>query len=1020
MPAGMMRGRRALARAAATVAVAVAAAAAASAAAADAPQPAHAEPYMRVSADDESFGRTFSGAMVVEVVVGDPGIRSTGEPSGEPSVTVGGEPLRMVQGSDGSWYAYFADLEAAMAADAAVARAAGAAGTSMDFGVFCSPGTAAGVLGASFSAADGVAVARAAAGGADGNAPLSECTGPADGGSDVLNNVVRRAPRVSDAGSVPAGQIGIDPAAWPVVQLYSLDDEVEVRYERGGGGETAALAYDEMPGVAMSLDREKYPAGAEVFVTISDAQLGQDPTDRDVWTFSTDPRSPAVFYAGGGGGAGARAVDLAPHLGAMGFEDNGVLTIDAGRTVSFKPNGEQPYSRIAPEGGGGEGGGHEALVTVRETRKSSGVFVSHDSSDESTVWVPRGAPRGTAAVFEYNDRAVSALTGPTTASLGIGPREGAGGGGGGGALAPGTRAPVTVSDADRNANPARIEVLSAGGTGPVPFIRTGSPLTLAGAGGAAWIAADGTAAGAAHEAIDADRIAVALPAGEPAALVIDAGYDAAAVQRQLRMGGAGAAGTAWLNYDIRSLAGPGGTAGATVGIAFGGTAGSPGPAAKTWDASPGRGTVRAPDGYGNAAGGALFIVSMPGGFAEPGPAAGGGAAGAGAAVYLDLFSFGSDGRGVFSNAVYRLELEETSADSGVFGGTVEYVVVDERNAGDPALAASLSAYGDDARIAVAGGGGRWGGDDDMTVVYKDVDGGGGGGAEQVAAEAGTAAHAGSVHMGAQSYRFGRPVTITVVDADLNTDHGRIEAYHVVGDPSSPHADTVAAGGAPLLEVTIKGERYRGCTVGGVEHGGLAASGFALVETGPATGVFEGTFKMPSRICSADGSRLISPAGGKVDARYYDYADEHGNPSIVDASPRTAAPAADAEAAPAAAGGPAAAADAAAGGPAPAADAEAEAADSALRIPAGARQVAMLRGEQMSDAELLGVLRGLIDAGAVKDRPRPDAGSGEEAPVRVPAWFKVPAAWWGDGRVSDAEFASAAQYVLDRGIVSFPG
>ena len=1001
MPAGMMRGRRALARAAA--AVAVAAAAAAAAAAAEAPQPAHAEPYMRVSADDESFGRTFSGAMVVEVVVGDPGIRSTGEPSGEPSVTVGGEPLRMVQGSDGSWYAYFADLEAAMAADAAVARAAGAAGTSMDFGVFCSPGTAAGVLGASFSAADGVAVARAAAGGADGNAPLSECTGPVDGGSDVLNNVVRRAPRVSDAGSVPAGQIGIDPAAWPVVQLYSLDDEVEVRYKRGGGGETAALAYDEMPGVAMSLDREKYPAGAEVFVTISDAQLGQDPTDRDVWTFSTDPRSPAVFYAGGGGGAGARAVDLAPHLGAMGFEDNGVLTIDAGRTVSFKPNGEQPYSRIEPEGGGG--GGHEALVTVRETRKSSGVFVSHDSSDESTVWVPRGAPRGTAAVFEYNDRAVSALTGSTTASLGIGPRAGAGGVGGG-ALAPGTRAPVTVSDADRNTNPARIEVLSAGGTGPVPFIRTGSPLTLAGAGGAAWIAAGGTAAGAAHGAIDADRIAVALPAGEPAALVIDAGYDAAAVQRQLRVGGAGAAGTAWLNYDIRSLAGPGGTAGATVGIAFGGTAGSPGPAAKTWDASPGRGTVRAPDGYGNAAGGALFIVSMPGGFAAPGPAAGGEEE-AVAAVYLDLFSFGSDGQGVFSNAVYRLELEETSADSGVFGGTVEYVVVDERNAGDPALAASLSAYGDDARIAVAGGGGRGGGDDGVTVAYKDVDGGGGGGSEQVAAEAGTAAHAGSVHMGAQSYRFGRPVTITVVDADLNTDHGRIEAYHVVDDPSSPHADTVAAGGAPLLEVTIKGERYRGCTVGGVEHGGLAASGFALVETGPATGVFEGTFKMPSRICSADGSRLISPAGGKVDARYYDYADEHGNPTTVDASPRTAAPAADAGAAPAADG--------------PATDAgAAPAADSALRIPAGARQVAMLRGEQMSDAELLGVLRGLIDAGAVKDRPRPEAGSGEEAPVRVPAWFKVPAAWWGDGRVSDAEFASAAQYVLDRGIVSFPG
>ena len=82
---------------------------------------------------------------------------------------------------------------------------------------------------------------------------------------------------------------------------------------------------------------------------------------------------------------------------------------------------------------------------------------------------------------------------------------------------------------------------------------------------------------------------------------------------------------------------------------------------------------------------------------------------------------------------------------------------------------------------------------------------------------------------------------------------------------------------------------------------------------------------------------------------------------------------------------------------------------------------MLRGEQMSDTELLGVLRGLVSAGAVEGvfLPEPTT-DGAGAPALVPPWFKTVAAWWGDGRVSDIEFSHAAKYVLDAGIVSFPG
>lgn len=963
-----------------TPAAALAALAVMAAAVAAAPQAAHAGPYMSVSADDEAFGRTFAGSMVVEVVVRDPDIRGTGEPAGEPSVTVDGEPLRMVQGSDGSWYAYFADMGAALAADGAAREAGGG----MDFGVFCGPSTAESVLGASFAGADGVAVARPVGGGTDGggSGPPGECSGTV--GGELLNNVVRRAPRVGGGGGgggeAPPGQIGINPGAWPVVQLYSLGGSVDVEYERAGGPERAELEYDEIPNAAMSLDRERYPAGAEVYVTIRDAQLNQDPTDRDVWAFSTDPGSPAVFYAGGGGSAPAG--DLYPHLRAIGFEDNGALTIDAGRTVSFKANGLQAAG----------GPAHPALVTVRETRASSSEFVSYDGSGESSVWVPRDAPRGTAATFEYNDRRVSALTGPSTAAVGIG----AGGGGGGGGPAPGTRTAVTITDADRDANPSRRDVLSASVSGPVPSVRIGSPLTLAGAAGAWYSGGGGDPEPAGYSAIDSGRIAVRGPGGGATALVIDAGYGADAI-RELG-GGASARSTVWLNYDVRSLAGPGGLRGATIGIATGGDGGPP---EETWDASAGRGTVRVAGDHGSGQGRVSFVVGVPEGI-EPA---------ADASVHIDLFSFGvREGGGVVNNAVYRLELEETGDRTGVFEGTIEYVVMDERNGADPELAASLVAHGDDVRIATDRG---MTGDDAVTVSYEDV--GGAGAAGPVAAGADAPAHAGSVHLGAASYGFGRPVTITVVDADLNTDHASIETYRVEGDASSPHADAVAADGALLLEVTIKGERYRGCTVDGTDHGGLAASGFALVETGPATGVFEGTFKMPSWICSADGSRLVSPAGGKVDARYYDYADGRGGSSVVDASPR-GAERADAAEKPAADAG-----TGRQGAPGPEAGAEAHEGEQRAEphIPAGARQIAMLRGERMSDGEMLYVLRSLAEAGGYGGAAAPLPHGGAAAHAPVPSWLKTAAGWWGDGRVSDGEFANAARYVLDAGIVRLP-
>ena len=94
-------------------------------------------------------------------------------------------------------------------------------------------------------------------------------------------------------------------------------------------------------------------------------------------------------------------------------------------------------------------------------------------------------------------------------------------------------------------------------------------------------------------------------------------------------------------------------------------------------------------------------------------------------------------------------------------------------------------------------------------------------------------------------------------------------------------DTVGdANGNILLEVWIKGFRFHQCTINGVFHGGLAATGFTLTETAPGSGTFQGIFKMPSWICNEDGTALISPIGGSVQVWYHDWMDALGRYVII--------------------------------------------------------------------------------------------------------------------------------------------
>src|ERR1700687_822484 len=89
-----------------------------------------------VSAENAQWNNYFAGPQVIQVIVADPYINRLDQAYGEPVVTINGKKLRMAQGTDGNWYAYFADRNQAISASN---TQLGISGKGLNFGGFCSP-----------------------------------------------------------------------------------------------------------------------------------------------------------------------------------------------------------------------------------------------------------------------------------------------------------------------------------------------------------------------------------------------------------------------------------------------------------------------------------------------------------------------------------------------------------------------------------------------------------------------------------------------------------------------------------------------------------------------------------------------------------------------------------------------------------------------------------------------------------------------------------------------------------------
>lgn len=882
-----------------------------------------------VSAENPTFGNYFAGSMVIEVIVAEPAQRDTGSSSsssssaGEPAVNVNGATLRMAQARDGYWYGYFANLDAAQDADQ-ISHDAGVPGQGLDFGVFCASSTPESVLGVSFSDSDGVAVPRSAGLTlfSNGNEPLSACNGAVSlAPANKINNVVRSPPSLVSNDDSTAGQIGLPQNTWPVIQLFSFSGDVRVQYDRGGSGpQQVTLRYGDIPSISFATDRslEPYPVRAAVILQVNDIQLNQDPTDEDSWTFGVSPSNPSVFYQafyhGGRTAAngGAGLVDLYPYLGLLGFDKNGYLEIERDDVLELRQNKNQP-ARFISDGDTT----YDDIVTLVEKGSNSGLFVSLDTSNISNLYISSEAPRGTSAVIMYNDRSLSVLTGSYTASLSLdrddesksnvpifdidptGWRSG-------------VRIPIMLQDHDQNVRPGMRDNLDVfRDTAIIPSIRIGSPLTLSALSSVVFYPDDGLLDGGGSGS-DGRGVPVPIQSFDPisARLHLDtksAHFDPDTSYRMMAINMGFSArqlsnllidssrpsdtGTSWISLDLRSLAFEvNDISDASLHLYFGSLSSSDAESVLITDriGSAQNLILIKPDAVKKiaAASGAVYAVidfrtssandgirnadsnlsSLQSSSQQYHP------------IVLEVFSFGMKGSSAVNNAMYRLELEETSRNSGIFEGTLEFAAANRLNIDDPDFIRELSPISNNVKFIILD---SMINDDSITISYSDLATVGSIIPQSLSSpDTDIQARSGSVAVSTPSgqLRFGTPVTVTLNDPDLNTAADTVDIYHTVNDARLPNVDTVGSGAGTLLEIKFKDIRYKRCIIDGVEHGGLASAGFSLVETGPATGVFKGIFKMPAWICDKSGSKLISTAGGSIDVIYYDALDSFGESS----------------------------------------------------------------------------------------------------------------------------------------------
>ncbi|SVD27798.1 uncharacterized protein METZ01_LOCUS380652, partial [marine metagenome] len=194
------------------------------------------------------------------------------------------------------------------------------------------------------------------------------------------------------------------------------------------------------------------------------------------------------------------------------------------------------------------------------------------------------------------------------------------------------------------------------------------------------------------------------------------------------------------------------------------------------------------------------------------------------AIAADFCNFDQDNGSSVHNCIYRIEAEETGDNTGIFEGSVEYVMLNNSTAastdngeaaGNDEEVEDLVGTNSDAVTVVLMSTG-----DDIRVVYNDTNALQG--YDKLGAQAGAVTHSGTASLDSDTYGDGDMATITIVDADLNMDSGIRDTYE---------------NSSRTFQMNVTGSN-------GVSHMPFATKPMTIIETTNDSGIFVGTFKVP--------------------------------------------------------------------------------------------------------------------------------------------------------------------------------
>jgi hypothetical protein len=233
----------------------------------------------------------------------------------------------------------------------------------------------------------------------------------------------------------------------------------------------------------------------------------------------------------------------------------------------------------------------------------------------------------------------------------------------------------------------------------------------------------------------------------------------------------------------------------------------------------------------------------------------------------DVFSFGA---GV-NNAIYRLQLAESGVNTATFEGTVEYRMLNQLNINLDSTYTSLPVIDSDIEIIV---------EQDMTdedsprINYFDL--GADGVSTQIADQQEAPTHNGIVSFDSENYKIADTVVVTLDDQDMNTDTELIDVYITKADDKVGNNSTAGL----ILDITFddvnwtRASEITKCSTTVTGDDGLAATGFTLVETAADSGLFVGSFQVPTNFChSANG--VVGVTGLDLEVNYKDFRNASG-------------------------------------------------------------------------------------------------------------------------------------------------